>query len=61
MNIKEIRSQTGMSQSEFSNYFNIPKHTLQNWEQEYRKCPVYLLELIEYKLQKENLIEGQGD
>ena len=51
--IKELRIRTGMSQSQFADYFHIPKQTLQNWEQDRRECPQYLLELIEYKLEKE--------
>lgn len=56
MNIKELRTASGMSQSQFSAYFSIPLDTLQNWEQGRRKCPDYLLDLIEYKLKKENII-----
>ena len=56
MNIKELRTRTGMSQRQFADYFNIPKNTLQNWEQEQRKCPEYLLELIEYKLKNEGML-----
>ncbi len=56
MSIKELRTRTGMSQRQFAKYFNIPKHTLQNWEQGQRKCPEYLLELMEYKLEKEQLL-----
>jgi DNA-binding transcriptional regulator YiaG len=57
MNIKELRTKTGTSQSQFADFFHIPKQTLQNWEQGRRECPEYLLELIEYKLRKENLIK----
>lgn len=53
MNIKDLRTQTKMSQSQFAKYFNIPPSTLKKWEQGQRKCPEYLLELIEYKLQNE--------
>lgn len=53
MNIKDLRTQTGMSQSQFAKYFNIPPSTLKKWEQGQRQCPVYLLELIEYKLENE--------
>lgn len=53
MNIKELRAASGMSQSEFAKYFGIPKDSLQNWEQGRRKCPEYLLNLIEYKLNAE--------
>lgn len=58
MNIKELRKQTGMNLKQFSEYFGIPYRTLQNWEREERKCPTYLIELIKYKIEKENLIKG---
>lgn len=44
-----------MTQKEFSKYFNIPVRTLQDWEQERRTPPEYVVELIEYKLEKERL------
>jgi DNA-binding transcriptional regulator YiaG len=56
MNIKELRTRTGMSQSQFADFFHIPKQTLQNWEQGRRECPEYLLKLIEYKLKKEGKV-----
>ena len=53
MDIKEIRILTGMSQSKFGGYLNIPMRTIQDWENERRKPPVYVVELIEYKIRKE--------
>ena len=57
MAIKELRTQSGMNIKAFAEYFNIPYRTVQNWELGTRECPEYLLELIEYKLKKENLIK----
>ena len=57
MRIKDIRTQSGMTQKAFAEYFNIPKRTLEEWEAERRKPPVYVLDLIEYKLKKESLIK----
>ena len=57
MTIKELRTRTGMSQSQFAKYFNIPPSTLKKWEQGQRLCPSYLLDLIEYKLRKENKLK----
>ena len=54
MNIKELRETTGMTQKEFAEYFNIPVRTIQDWEGERRTPPQYVVELIEYKLEKEN-------
>ena len=56
MNIRELRTLTGMNIKTFAEYFNIPYRTLQNWELETRECPDYLLKLVKYKLEKENLI-----
>ena len=56
MNVRELRTATGMTQKEFADYFDIPFRTLQNWEGGQRKAPEYLLELIEYKLIKEGLM-----
>lgn len=55
MTIKELRKSTGMSQSKFSAYFKIPIQTVRAWEQETRVPPQYLVELIQYKIEKENL------
>lgn len=54
MNIKESRLSTGMTQKEFAEYFDIPQKTIENWEQGARKAPDYVIELIKYKLGKEN-------
>ena len=48
--IKEIRQSTGLSQAKFCNALNIPKSTLQDWEQGLRKCPDYVAELIAYRV-----------
>lgn len=57
MNIKELRHQSGMTQKAFSEYFGIPKRSIENWEGGKRECPTYLLELIAYKLTNEGLIK----
>lgn len=54
--IKTLRERSGMSQNNFAEYLNIPPSTLKKWEQGLRECPVYLIELIEYKLIKEKII-----
>lgn len=45
--IKELRQTTGMNQSEFAEYFGVPVRTLQEWEQERRTPPHYVVELME--------------
>lgn len=56
MTFQELRQATGMNLKQFSNYFEIPYRTMQNWEEGQRKVPDYLLNLMIYKLQKEGLI-----
>ena len=56
MNIKELREASGMTRNQFSEYFGIPYRTVQDWELGNRKCPGYLLDLIEYKLRNEAMI-----
>ena len=56
MNFKELRKLSGMTQKEFSEYFGIPKRTIENWDCNVNKCPDYLLDLMEYKLRKEGKI-----
>lgn len=46
MKIKELRQLTGMSQSQFAAYFGISVRTVQEWEQEKRTPPVYLVGLL---------------
>lgn len=56
MNIKELRQAIGMTQKQFGEYFGIPKRTIEDWETERRRPPVYVVNLIEYKLKKEKLL-----
>ena len=54
---KELREASKMSRKQFTDYFNIPYRTIQNWELGERDCPEYLLALMEYKLKKEGIIK----
>lgn len=56
MTFKELRQQSGMTQKDFAVYFEIPKRTIESWDEGQRKCPEYLLKLMEYKLIKEGKI-----
>ncbi len=57
MEFKELRKLSGMTQVQFSEYFEIPKRTIEEWDRGTRKCTEYLLKLMEYKLRKENIIK----
>lgn len=51
----KLRAGTGMNRREFAEYFAIPYRTMQEWELGNRHMPVYLLKLIEYKLEHEKI------
>jgi putative transcriptional regulator len=44
-----------MNRREFAEYFEIPYRTVQDWELGNRRMPYYLLRLMVYKVDKENL------
>jgi DNA-binding transcriptional regulator YiaG len=56
MTIQELFAESGMNQTEFAGYFDIPRRTVQNWVLGLRQCPEYLVELMRYKLEKEKII-----
>lgn len=58
MTFKELREKSGMNKTQFSKYFEIPYRTVQNWELGLRECPEYLIKLMAYKLEKENIIKN---
>ena len=58
MTFKELREQSGMTRTQFAEYFGIPYRTVQDWELDNRKCPDYLLKLMEYRLKNEGLIRA---
>ena len=53
MEIKEIRNLTGLSQSQFSDKYNIPLPTIRHWEQGQRECSQYVLNLLEFKVRSD--------
>lgn len=53
LDIKDLREQFGLSRQQFCDHFEIPYRTVQDWELGNRKCPDYLIKLIQYKLEKE--------
>ena len=59
MAIKRLREMSGMTQKAFAEYFSIPYRTVQDWVAGQRKCPEYLVDLMEYKLKKEGIIKTE--
>ena len=48
MTVKEMRVMLGMTQREFSEKFEIPYRTIQEWEGERRTPPKYVMNLLEF-------------
>ena len=53
MTIKELRKQTGLSQSQFARKFHLNVRTLQTWEQNTRPTPEHVIYLISSILEYE--------
>ena len=56
MSIKELRLQTGLSQSKFAGMFDIPIATLKDWEQERRNPPGYVVGMMKTILEYKGLL-----
>lgn len=61
MTVRKLVEKTGMTQKQFAEYFGIPFRTLQNWVLGQEKCRDYWIKLMQYKLQKEGLIDADED
>ena len=55
--ILELRESTGMNRREFCTFFQIPYRTVTEWELGHRHAPEYVLRLLEYYIQHENLTQ----
>ncbi len=60
--IKELRQKTGLSQSQFARKFHLSVRTLQQWEQNRRETPEYVIYMISRILELEDrLCNNQED
>ena len=57
ISFKELLEKSNMKMTQFSEYFNVPYRTVQDWKAGVRKCPAYVVELLIYKLEKEKIIK----
>ena len=46
MTIKEMRTAAGMTQKAFSEYFGIPKRTVEDWCRGVAKCAPYIRRMM---------------
>lgn len=53
MNIREMRTLLGDTQSEFAARYNIPFRTVQNWESGVRTPPEYMISLLEGRIRSD--------
>ena len=53
MNIREMRTKLGDTQSEFATRYYIPFRTVQNWETGQRKPPEYIMKLLESRIRED--------
>ena len=53
--VKELRKRTGMNRREFCEYFKIPYRTVTEWERDTRHAPEYVIRLLEYYIETENM------
>lgn len=53
MDIREMRTRLGDTQSEFAARYHIPFRTIQNWETGVRKPPEYILDLLGDRIQSD--------
>lgn len=56
MNFNDIKNKSGMTQKQISEYLKIPLPTIEAWCRGTRTPPEYIINLIEYKLKKEGII-----
>ena len=53
MDIREMRTRLGDTQSEFAARYNIPFRTVQNWETGLRRPPEYIISLLENRIRED--------
>lgn len=50
-----------MNWKQFSEYYEIPYRTIQDWEHGKREMPNYVLRLMQYKMKMEELLKMGGN
>jgi len=58
--VRELRLQTGLSQSKFAKMFDVPVATLKDWEQERRNPPAYVINMMRTILQYKGMLISQS-
>ena len=58
--VKKLREKMGMNRREFSDYYGIPYRTVQDWEAEKRELPEYLLRLMKYRAEVDDMMKNKS-
>lgn len=59
--MKELRESTGLNRKEFCEKFDIPYRTMTEWELGHRTAPPYVLKLLAYYIEMQNVLKGKED
>ena len=57
--VKQLRDNMGMTRTEFCSYFDIPYRTVCDWEAGKRKMPAYVLYLMKFKAQADQMVKEE--
>lgn len=56
--MRSLRRLTGLSRIKFCAKYHIPYQTVTEWELGRREMPDYVLELLEYRVKMEQILDG---
>ncbi|MBR1477080.1 MAG: helix-turn-helix transcriptional regulator [Lachnospiraceae bacterium] len=59
--MRELRESTGLNRKEFCEKFEIPYRTMTEWELGHRTAPPYVLRLLAYYIEMQNMLKGKED
>lgn len=59
LEVRQLRDNMGMTRTEFCSYFNIPYRTVCDWEAGKRKMPEYVLYLLKFKAEAEQMVKEE--
>ncbi|SEP70790.1 hypothetical protein SAMN02910289_00406 [Lachnospiraceae bacterium RM5] len=59
--MKELRESTGLNRKEFCEKFEISYRTMTEWKLGHRTAPPYVLRLLAYYVEMQNMLKGKED
>lgn len=58
-NIFNLRMESGLTRKDFAKYLSIPYRTVENWEKGVNKCPDYVYDLIEFRIDADDIFKHE--